>query len=217
MSSLTSDYLQKLRTEYLTKGLSEADIDVDPVNQFTNWFQQSVEVGIQEPNAMIVATATSDGKPSVRAVLMKECTAKGISFFTNYESRKGKELASNPFVSALFFWEALKRQVRVEGIVEKLPRNLSDQYFHMRPIDSQISAMTSHQSTIIPNRDVLEERFQQLKHDYEGKQIPLPDYWGGYLIKPSLFEFWQGRENRLHDRLRYRLDDGKWIIERLSP
>src|SRR5690606_14622303 len=173
---------------------------------------------IVEPNNLTLATASADGFPSARTVLLKGYDARGFVFYTNQQSRKGRELAENPRASLVFWWDRLERQVVIQGTVTPVPDDEADDYFHSRPRGSQLGAWASRQSTVIESREVLERRLEELEKEYEGKEIPRPEYWGGYVVKPLSIEFWQGRPNRLHDRLRYRLsDDGAWIIERLSP
>jgi pyridoxamine 5'-phosphate oxidase len=208
-----------LRKEYMLRGLSEADLDPDPTHQFQRWFDDALAAHLLEPNAMTLATATRDGRPSARMVLLKGFDARGFVFYTNYESRKGGELAANPRVALVFFWVELERQVRVEGRVKRVSAEQSDAYFHSRPRGSQIGAAASHQSQIIPGREPLEAHVAELEAAYPGETpIPRPDFWGGYRVVPDIIEFWQGRPSRLHDRLRYgRQPGGSWQIERLSP
>lgn len=197
--------------------LSEENISGNPFSQFEKWFNEALEEVDIEANAMFLATSTKDGKPSVRTVLLKGFDKKGFIFFTNYASRKGKELKENPFASALFFWKEMSRQIRIEGRIEKVTREDSEEYFHSRPIDSQISALVSLQSSVIENRNIIEKKFQEVKHEHEGKIIPLPEIWGGYILIPDKIEFWQGRQNRMHDRILYSRNNDEWKTERLSP
>jgi pyridoxamine 5'-phosphate oxidase len=207
-----------LRREYMLRGLSETELDSDPIRQFGLWFDAAVAAGLLEPNAMTLATATRDGRPSARMVLLRGFDERGFVFYTNYEGRKGHELADNPHAALVLFWVELERQIRIEGRVERVSAEQSDAYFHSRPEGSQLSALASHQSEVLPGRQVLEERVRELEERYQGQEIPRPDYWGGYRVAPDIIEFWQGRPSRLHDRLRYRKDDeGGWAIERLSP
>jgi pyridoxamine 5'-phosphate oxidase len=207
-----------LRKEYMLRGLSEGDLDADPVAQFRSWFDAAVAAGLPEPNAMALATATADGRPSVRMVLLKGFDAAGFVFYSNYESRKGRELEENPWAALVLFWVELERQVRIEGRVERVSPQQSDAYFQSRPPGSQLSAAASRQSEVIPGRDVLERRVEELEAEYADQSVPRPAFWGGYRVVPSTIELWQGRPSRLHDRLRYRrLEGGSWLIERLSP
>ena len=206
-----------LRTEYAKHGLTEAEAALDPFRQFDTWFRQALEAQVPEPNAMTLATVGVDGKPSARIVLLKGFDARGFVFFTNYESRKGQELAQNPNAALVFWWQALERQVRVEGTVEQVTEAESDAYFRSRPEGSRLGAWVSRQSAVIPGRAVLEEQLRELRAAYEGREIPRPAYWGGFRVRPERVEFWQGRPSRLHDRLRYRLAEGAWHRERLAP
>lgn len=207
-----------IRKNYSMKKLSEKKADTDPFIQFAKWWKQAVKAQIDEANAMTLATASSDGMPSARIVLLKDFNERGFSFFTNYQSFKGRELSENPKACLIFFWKELERQVRITGLVEKLDGKMSDDYFNSRPEESRIGAITSPQSQVIKSREWLDETFKKNKEKYKGKKIKRPLHWGGYLVKPVIFEFWQGRPNRLHDRLQYTLqDDGSWKIERLAP
>lgn len=208
------DHLPK---EYPSRRLDEKDISPDPLAQFERWFGEALRAELKEPNAMTLATATKDGKPSARIVLLKHFDENGFVFFTNYESRKGKELVENPVAALVFWWEEFGRQIRIEGRVEKLPRKQSEDYFQSRPFESQISAWTSAQSRVIESREILEQRYLQLQKEYEGKTVPCPPHWGGYRLIPQAFEFWQGWVNRLHDRILYRRTQEGWKIERLGP
>jgi pyridoxamine 5'-phosphate oxidase len=210
--------LAELRREYTRAGLTEADLAADPIQQFQRWFQQALDAEIIEPNAMVLATATPRGVPSTRTVLLKGVDDDGFTFFTNYESRKARELAANPHASLTFPWVALERQVIVSGTVSKTSRETSADYFKARPRGSRLGAWVSTQSSVIPGRKYLEDRLRELEAKHPGDDIPLPSYWGGYVLKPNEIEFWQGRPNRLHDRLRYtRQADQSWRIDRLSP
>jgi pyridoxamine 5'-phosphate oxidase len=198
--------------------LSEANVDSDPIRQFDRWFADAVAAGLKLPNAMTLATATPDAVPSARVVLLKDFDEQGFVFYTNYDSQKGCELEANPRAALCFYWSALDRQVRISGRVTKTTREESESYFHTRPVDSQLGAWASRQSAVIEHRDVLEEKMRQLVREYEGGEVPLPPYWGGYRLAPEMIEFWQNRLSRLHDRLRYtRQPGGDWLIERLSP
>ncbi len=210
--------IAEYRREYCRAGLAESDLAADPIDQFQKWFQEAVAAQIIEPNAMVLATATTNGLPSTRVVLLKCFDRSGFAFFTNYESRKGRELSENPNASVTFPWMALERQVIVSGVTSKVSREQSADYFKQRPRGSRLSAWVSTQSKIIPGRKFLEDRLRELEAKYPGEEVPLPPYWGGYLLRPNEIEFWQGRPNRLHDRLRYtRETDSSWRIERLSP
>lgn len=207
-----------LRREYSLEGLREEDCDPDPFAQFTVWFQEALAAEVYETNAMTLATASSDGRPSARIVLLKGFDDDGFVFYTNYESRKGRDLAENPYATLLFYWPELTRQVRVEGTVERVSREESDAYFQSRGELSRLGAWASRQSQVIAGREVLDERMSELITEYQGKDIPIPPFWGGYRLTPSSFEFWHGRPSRLHDRLCYTCQEhGAWRITRLSP
>ncbi len=207
-----------LRKDYTLQDLSETEADPNPFIQFKKWFAQALAAQLPEPNAMTIATATPDGKPSARMVLLKDFDERGFVFFTNYNSHKGQELAENPQAALVFWWAELERQVRIVGRVEKASENESDQYFYSRPQSSRLGAWASNQSEVIDSREFLEQRLQEFQSQYANQDIPRPTHWGGLRIIPTEIEFWQGRSSRLHDRLLYsHLDDGSWKIERLSP
>lgn len=201
--------------------MREEDLDPDPVCQFTVWFDAAISAGVSQPEAVALATATPDGAPSIRMVLIKRADHNGFVFFTNYESRKGQELGANPRAALLFHWEPLGRQVRIEGPIHRTPREETVAYAHSRPRGSQLSALASPQSRPIGGRDVLEQRVAELDNVYAGAELPVSDSWGGFRLVPESFEFWQHRPNRLHDRLRYTPEPGGpgagWRIERLAP
>ncbi len=207
-----------LRRDYSLTGLAEKDLARDPFRQFEKWFQEAEAAKIPEPNAMTVATADRDGRPSARTMLLKGLDGRGFVFYTNFESRKGRELGANPHATLLFPWIALERQIVVEGAVARLPREEAEAYFHSRPYSSQLAAWASPQSTILSSRTVLEEAMKALEKKYAGAAVPMPPHWGGFRLIPETVEFWQGRRSRLHDRLRYRREkNGDWIVERLAP
>jgi pyridoxamine 5'-phosphate oxidase len=207
-----------LRKDYTLENLSENQIDPNPFIQFKTWFNQATMAQLPEPNAMTLATSTAQGEPSARMVLLKDFDARGFVLFTNYNSQKGQELTANPHAALVFWWAELERQVRIVGNVEKISPEESDRYFEMRPANSRLGAWASNQSEVIPGREVLEDKLQELQDKYENREVPRPPHWGGFRVVPQEIEFWQGRSNRLHDRLLYtRLDDEIWKIERLSP
>ncbi|ACU04103.1 pyridoxamine 5'-phosphate oxidase [Pedobacter sp. AK017] len=209
--------LHDLRQEYRAAQLTEQDVESDPILQFGKWFNAAVDAQLYEPNVMTLATSDRFGKPSARIVLLKGFDENGFVFYTNYESKKGRDLIENPQAALVFFWAELERQVRIEGVVSKVDAETSAAYFHSRPAGSQIGALASPQSKVLDNRESLEQKVAALTKEFEGREIPRPLHWGGYLIEPSHLEFWQGRPSRLHDRIAYDLVDGSWIINRLAP
>ena len=211
------DHAARLRKEYTRAGLTESDADTDPIAQFRRWFDTALGADLHEPNAMTLATATPEGRPSARIVLLKGFDERGFVFYTSYEGRKSEEIEANPRCALVFYWGELERQVRVEGGVSRIPEEESDEYFGSRPRGSQLGAWASEQSRPVERRDALEERLRNLEAEYEGREVLRPPFWGGYRIEPEVIEFWQGRENRLHDRLVYRRSGGSWRRERLQP
>jgi pyridoxamine 5'-phosphate oxidase len=210
--------LADMRQEYMAEGLDAADLLGDPIVQFERWLAEVVAAGLPEPNAMVVATVSAGGSPSTRMTLLKFVDARGFVFFTNYTSRKARELTGNAGVSLLFPWHALRRQVIVTGTAARLPAAESAAYFRSRPRGSQLGAWASRQSSVLASRAELDERYAELDRRWpHGTDIPVPDFWGGFVVTPSAVEFWQGRESRLHDRLRYMADGGGWALQRLAP
>ena len=210
--------LTKLRTEYARAGLSERDLDPSPIRQIERWLRDAIDAEHPEPNAMTLATATASGEPSARVVLLRRIDERGLVFFTNYESDKGRALDENPRGSACLFWALLERQIRVTGAVTKVPREESEAYFRSRPRESQLGAWASHQSQVLAGRSELEARLAEARAHFGDGEVPCPPRWGGYVIEPSRVELWQGRPSRLHDRLRYtRVSPDAWRVERLSP
>lgn len=206
-----------IRKEYMRESLSEGDVELDPILQFGRWWKEALASDIEEVNAMTLATCNAAGVPSARIVLLKDYDPSGFVFYTNYQSRKGKEIAENPFASLLFFWKELERQVRIEGKIEKVAAKESDEYFQSRPAGSKLGAWASPQSQAIKDRTILDQNLQELEEKFASAEIPRPPHWGGYRVSPVHMEFWQGRPSRLHDRILYTLEDGQWIIRRLAP
>ncbi len=210
--------LADLRREYTKGGLRRADLDPNPLVQFQKWFEQALTAQLLEPAAMTLATADKDGRASARIVLLKGVNEAGFTFFTNYESRKGRELAENPRASLVFYWAELERQVCISGDVTATSRSESDKYFALRPRGSQLGAWVSKQSSVVADRNFLENRLREVEEQFSNRDVEMPPYWGGYLLTPSRIEFWQGRPNRLHDRFQYsKQSDGSWRVDRLSP
>jgi pyridoxamine 5'-phosphate oxidase len=210
--------IENLRQDYNAASLNETDVDANPMRQFDKWFNEAINFKVHEPNAMTLATATHDGRPSARIVLLKGFNDDGFKFYTNYLSRKGKEISKNPLGALVFHWGDMERQIRIEGTIDKLDRDYSEKYFHSRPKLSQIGAVASPQSQEITSREELEQRMAQLEIEYADSTVPKPSFWGGYVLRPRLIEFWQGRRSRLHDRIVYKKTDNKnWKIVRLAP
>ena len=214
--SISSEDLKSIREEYGNLPLELFELHVTPAEQFENWFREALEAKVKEPNAMVLATIKID-VPKARYVLFKGIEEEGIIFHTHYESAKAKEIQTNNSVATVFYWREIHRQVRVEGIVEEASKEISDNYFNTRPRGGQLSAIVSPQSQVIQSRKDIEKKIKNLDKEYEGIEINRPDNWGGYLIKPTIWEFWQGREDRTHDRFRYQKVNNKWNIERLAP
>ncbi len=210
--------LANIRTDYTKLKLGEDMLQSNPFTQFEKWMNEALAQNVMEPNAMTIATVNTEGKPSLRVVLLKGFDEKGFVFFTNYESRKGEELLQNPSVALNFFWITMERQVRIEGIVKKIDEAASTSYFQSRPKESQISAWASPQSREVESREVLENKVQDLEKQYQSDAVlPKPEFWGGYIVEPTYFEFWQGRANRLHDRLVFEKSENSWKMKRIAP
>jgi pyridoxamine 5'-phosphate oxidase len=213
-----SNYIRNLRSDFSQMSLSESDVNPDPAIQFQNWFKQAVDSEVNEPNAFVLSTVNSEGRPSGRVVLLREFYNNNFGLFTNYNSRKGKELEKNPYAAFTFFWPELERQIRIEGKVEKNTMEASDKYFNSRPRTSRIGAWSSPQSSVLKNREELEKLVTDFDIRYPTEEVPRPVFWGGYLLKADYYEFWQGRQSRLHDRICYNIQLNKtWKIERLAP
>jgi pyridoxamine 5'-phosphate oxidase len=211
------DYISKLRYDFTLKKLDELYVDKDPVVQFGVWFREAIEAQVPDPNAFVLSTASSDGKPSARVVLLRNFSGKGFAFYTNYQSRKGKEIEANPFAAMTFFWPQLQRQVRIEGKLEMQSSEESDEYFSSRPVGSKIGAWVSPQSQVIASRTELDNKFDEMARRYPEGDVSRPPFWGGYWLKPHMIEFWQGRPSRLHDRIAYSLELDQWKKVRLAP
>lgn len=216
--SINNTTLAGLREDYKSKTLDISDVSPNPFSQFSIWLDEALNSSLKEPNAMTLATVNAKGRPSARIVLLKGFNEKGFVFYTNYQSNKGQEMAHNPNVALVFLWKELERQVRIEGLVEKIPTEASLSYFQSRPIKSQLGAWASNQSQIIADRSILEQNMQALQEKFKGvTKLPLPPNWGGYRVKPNFIEFWQGRRSRLHDRICYQKKEKDWKIFRLAP
>lgn len=209
--------ISSIRKEYKFRSLNENEVDADPVAQFRKWWTEALDSKIEEVNAMTLATADRTGKPSARIVLLKGFDGNGFTFFTNYTSYKGRDLEVNPHASLVFFWKELERQIRIQGTVEKLSPEENNIYFQSRPIGSRLGAWASPQTSVIESREVIERKVSDLENKFKEADIPCPPFWGGYMVKPTIIEFWQGRPNRLHDRIQYSLRKSSWVIERLAP
>jgi pyridoxamine 5'-phosphate oxidase len=215
---MNQEDLQNLREDYTGVSLSESNTKADPIKQFEIWFNEAQEANVPELNAMTLSTATYDGRPSARIVLLKGFYEAGFIFYTNYLSRKGKEITKNPIGALTFFWPGIDRQIRIEGTLEKVSKEQSEKYFHSRPKNSQIGALASPQSQEIADRESLEKKWNELATEYQDKEVPKPSFWGGYILKPRLIEFWQGQPSRLHDRILYKkIDNKNWKKVRLAP
>lgn len=210
-------YINKLRHDFSKSSLTEKEVSTDAILQFEKWFKEAVDAHVNEPNAMTVATADSSGKPAARILLLRNFNENGFVFYTNYNSRKGDELLKNPQCALLFFWPELERQVRIEGVIEKQTSSESDIYFNTRPRGSKLGAWSSPQSKVIANREELDKSYDELSKKFPSEEVPRPDFWGGYVLKPNTIEFWQGRPSRMHDRILYTKIDKGWKIERLAP
>jgi len=214
---MNKEQLQKLRENYSKHSLDESDVNSDPIIQFESWMKEAMNAEVPEPNAMTLSTVDANNKPHSRVVLLKGIEEGDFVFYTNWQSEKGSEIEQNPNTALCFLWLELERQVRIEGIAEKLSQEESEEYFKKRPYKSQIGALASNQSSVVPNREFLEKRFEELEEKYTEGDVPKPESWGGYRVKPEVLEFWQGRRSRLHDRIKYEKVGNKWDIKRLSP
>lgn len=216
MENNLNNYLKELRTNYNIDSLDISTVSPNPISQFESWMSFALGQKVHEPNAMNLATVNHKGRPSSRIVLLRGVSMHGFTFYTNYESKKGKDLSKNNFAALNFFWPQLEKQIRIEGKIEKVPAQISDDYFKSRPLESRIGAIASKQSSEIPSRDFLEQTISELNEKFKS-EVPRPENWGGYILRPDYFEFWQGRSNRLHDRICYSLNNKEWKISRLSP
>lgn len=215
--SMNSDF-SELRREYVFSTMDEANMDADPIRQFGDWLQKAIDAELELANAMVLATAGGDGKPSARYVLMKGFDDRGFIFYSHADSVKGLQLAENPYVALVFYWAPMHRQIRIEGRVERVPDEDADEYFRSRPYDSRVSAWVARQSSVVPSREFLEEKYYEVEQSFPGEEVPRPEEWVGYLVVPARIEFWQGREGRLHDRIEYiRNGQGPWTMQRLAP
>ena len=214
---MNKEQLQKLRENYSKHSLDESDVNYDPIIQFESWMKEAMNAEVPEPNAMTLSTVDANNKPHSRVVLLKGIEEGDFVFYTNWQSEKGSEIEQNPNSALCFLWLELERQVRIEGVAEKLSQEESEEYFKKRPYKSQIGALASNQSSVVPNREFLERRFEELEEKYTEGDVPKPESWGGYRVKPEVLEFWQGRRSRLHDRIKYEKVGNKWDIKRLSP
>lgn len=212
-----SEKVAQIRRDYAREKLNQSAVKDNPITQFTVWFQQALSADLLDPNAMTLSTATAEGKPSSRIVLLKGVDESGFRFYTNYSSRKAREIGENPYAALCFYWPSLERQIRIEGSVSKVSREESKSYFRERPRLSQLGAWASKQSSRVPSRQALKEEFKKVKQRFEDEEVPLPDFWGGYLLEPDWIEFWQGRKGRMHDRICYEKREGVWNHFRLAP
>lgn len=206
-----------IRRDFISKEFDIKDSDKNPFVQFEKWFSEAMKIDTEDVTAFVLSTCSKEGKPSSRVMLLKGVDDKGFVFYTNYSGRKSRELLENPNASILFFFKELHRQIRIEGKIEKVSREESEEYFHSRPLESQIGAWSSNQSSKIESRDIIEEKYKNYSKEFAGKEVPLPDFWGGFRLIPDYFEFWQGRESRMHDRISYEKNNDNWNLSRLSP
>ena len=214
---MAADDFTGMRVEYRNDPLDASDLDPDPMVQLRRWLDEAEQAGVEEANAFVLATVSAEGRPSARTLLLKAVTSDGYTFFTNYESRKASELAGNEWAAAVFLWVPLRRQVRIEGTVARVPPEVSDAYFRSRPLEARLASAASPQSKVVSSREELEGRLQEVRLRHPGDDVPRPETWGGYILSPLYYEFWQGREARFHDRFRYTPAGGSWLIERLAP